>query len=192
MPGRGLALVCCAAVIAVAATQELNLPGGPVKRLASPDGSKILYSVPYEKSGTVPQLWIEDKSAQRRTKLFDIASTLSAAWSADGSAFYVNDHSASDTERAYIYDSATLKRLDIAARILAQDAASRPLANDHAYFEVSGWEGTQDVAVAFFGHTTRPVVCFHFRYDISRAGVVKKRSQRATPATETLCDESSP
>jgi len=177
---RCLALVCLATVLANA--QELNLPGGPVTRLASPDSSKILYGG--------AQLWIQDVRTQRRTKLLDIGSTLSAAWSEDGSAFYVNDRRASDSERAYIFDAATLKRVDLAARILAEDPVSRRFANDHAYFELTSWDGPQNAAVSFFGHTSGPVTCFTFRYRISGAGVVTKVSQHTSRATTEFCRDS--
>lgn len=178
---RNLGLICFVAVLASA--QELDLPWGPVKRLVSPDRSKTLYGR--------QQLWIEDTRSHKRTKLFDIPSTQSAAWSADGSAFYVNDHRASDEELAYIYDAATLERIDIAGRIQAEDPKSLRFADGHAYFRVTRWEGTEYVAVSFFGHTDEaPVMCFGFRYRISRDGVVKKLSQHVTPATATFCDES--
>ncbi len=172
-----LGLVALAALTISA--QELYLPGGPVKRLATPDGSKILYGVPYQKgSNSGPQLWIEDTRTHRRTKLFDVGGTLSVAWSADGSAFYVNDHWASDRERAYIYNAATLKRLDVAARILAEDPESRRFAKGHTYFAIERWEGAHEVAVRFSGHTDEPpVTSFDIRYRVSRAGVVKKLSQ---------------
>jgi len=134
-----LGLVALAAVITNA--QQLDLPWGPSRRLASPDGSKILYGVPYDQGRNEgPSLWIEDTRTRRRTKLFDIGSTLSAAWSPDGAAFYVNDHLASDRESAYIYDAATLKRIDIADRILATDPESPSLATGHVYFQVTRWE----------------------------------------------------
>ncbi len=175
----------CLGLVALAAltvhAQELYIPGGQVKRLASPDGSKILYGVPYQKgSNSGPQLWIEDTRTHRRTKLFDVGGTLSAVWSGDSSAFYVNDHWASDRERAYIYNATTLKRLDIAARILAEDPASRIFANGHTYFAIERWEGAHDVAVRFSGHTDEPpVTSFDIRYRVSMAGVVKKLSQHS-------------
>ncbi|MGA2882478.1 MAG: hypothetical protein ABSG13_26280 [Bryobacteraceae bacterium] len=163
----------------LASAQELYLPQGPVTRLASPDASQILYS---QKSNNGTQLWIEDKRTHRKTKLFDVGGTLSAAWSADGTAFYVNDHWASDRERAYICDAATLQLLDIADRILAEDPETRPFAAGHTYFAIERWDGTQDVAVRFSGHTDEPpVVQFDFRYRVSRTGVVKKLSQRTAP-----------
>jgi hypothetical protein len=184
-----LGLLALGAVILSA--QELDLPGEASKRLASPDGSMVLYGVPYDQGRNEgPSLWIEDTRTRRRTKLLDIPSTLSAGWSADGAAFYVNDQLASDQELAYIYDAATLQRIDIGARIQEEDPESRRLATGHAYFQVRGWDGTQEMAVSFFGHTDQPpVLCFTLRYRINKAGVVKKLSQRVTPATATSCDE---
>ncbi len=174
-----LGLVSLAIVLANA--QELYLPLGPVTQLASPDGYGILYG---EKSNSGLQLWIEDERTRRRTKLFDVGGTLSAVWCADGSAFYVNDHWASDRERAYIYDAASLERMDIADRILAADPQSPRFATGHSYFDIERWDGTHDVYVRFSGHTDEPpVTSFDFRYRVSRTGVVKKLSQRFAPIT---------
>ena len=170
---------CLAFAAVLANARVLDLPGGPMKRLPSPDGTFVLYG----RTGVnVPQLWIEDTRTHRRTKLFDIASTLTAGWSTDSAAFYVNDHLASDQEQAYIYDAATLKRLKVGARILAEDAKSRPFSKGHAYFQIERWEGNQEVAVRFFGHTDEPPVTdFDFRYRVSRTGAVKKLSQHTAP-----------
>jgi hypothetical protein len=168
--------------VVMANARVLDLPWGPTKRLPSPDGTLALYE---KASDNAPQLWIEDTRTHRRTKLFDIPSTLSAAWSADGSAFYVNDHEGSDEEQAYIYDAATLKRVDIGARIQAEDAKSRPFTKGHAYFHVERWEGNQEVTVRFFGHTDEPPVTdFDFRYRVGRTGTVKKLSQRTAPVKD--------
>jgi hypothetical protein len=173
---------CLAFAAVMANARVLDLPWGPMKRLPSPDGTLVLYG----KTGVnEPQLWIEDTRTHRRTKLFDIASTLTAGWSRDGSAFYVNDHSGSDEEEAYIYDAATLNRVDAGARILVEDAKSRPFSKGHAYFRVEHWEGNQEVAVRFFGHTDEPPVThFDFRYRVSRTGAVKKLSQHTAPVKD--------
>jgi hypothetical protein len=167
----------------LANAQELYLPQGPVTRLVSPNGSKILYGVSYQKSSSGgPQLWVEDERTRHQTKLFDVGGTLSAVWCADGSAFYVNDHWASDRERAYIFDAATLQRLDIADRIWAEDPETRPFKSGHTYVAIERWDGTEEVAVRFSGHTDEPpVMNFDFRYRVSRAGVVKKLSQQIAP-----------
>lgn len=179
----GLGFVALA--LAIAHAQQLDLPWGPVKRLPSPDGSKVLYGAPYRAARNQgPQLWIEDTHTHHRTMLFQIGGTLSADWSPDGTAFYVNDHLGSDEENAYIYNAATLQRMDIGAQIQAADPASRPFANGHAYYEVTRWEGSSALAVSFFGHTDEPPVrSFAFRYRISRAGVVKKLSQCVAPVS---------
>jgi hypothetical protein len=175
---RACRLGLVALAVAFANAQELNLP--------SSDGTMTLY----EKAGNdARELWIENARTHRHTKLFDIGGTVSADWSADGSAFYVNDHWASDRERAYIYDAATLKRLSIGRRILAEAPRSRPFAAGHNYFEIERWDGAHDVSVKFFGHTDEPpVTCFVFDYRISQTGVVKKLSQHIAPITAKLCE----
>jgi hypothetical protein len=181
-------LVVFAVVIVVGAqapSAELNLPGifTRVMRLASPDGSHILYGVPYSRGmNDEPELWIENTRTQRRQKLLNIPDTLSAVWSSDGSAFYVRDHVASDQTFSYIYDTDTLRRLDLAARIQASDPAARRFAHGHAYFDADGWHGTGEVTVHFHGHTDEPppVSCFDFRYRVSRAGAVAKVSERVS------------
>jgi hypothetical protein len=177
----GIGLLALAAFMANA--QQLDLPWGPVKRLASPDGSKVLYGVPYQAGrNDGPQFWMEDTRTHHRRKLLDIPSTLSAGWSPDGTKFYVNDHLGSDEENAYIYDAATLERIDLGARIQAADPASHRFAKGHAYYQVTRWEGSDEVAVKFFGHTDEPPVTdFDFRYRVSRAGSVKKLSQHSAP-----------
>jgi hypothetical protein len=176
MRTRCLGVVALAAVIANA--QELSVP--------SPDGTLTLHE---KVSHNARELWIENARTDRQQKLFDVGGTVSAAWSADGSAFYINDHWASDRERAYIYDAATLKRLNIGDRILAEDPRSRPFAVGHNYFEIERWDGTQDVSVKFFGHTDEPpVTCFVFEYRISQSGLVKKLSQHIAPITAKLCE----
>jgi hypothetical protein len=179
----------CLGLIALATTmanaRELNFgPSGSDKRLASPDGSKILYGVPFNKTRNAPpQLWIEDTRTHKRTKLFDILRDLSAGWSPDGAAFYVNDFQGSDETDAYLYDATTLERLDLDARIQASDPASRRFA--HTYYEVTRWVGNQEVAVRFHGHTDEPPVTdFEFRYRVSRAGVVKQLSHQTAPVKD--------
>jgi hypothetical protein len=177
-------------IVAVSSAQEhqprlgeLNLPNGPVTRLASPDGSHILYGVPYQiGANDTPQLWIEDTRTHQKHMLLSVGGTLTAVWSAGGSAFSVQDRRASDSTRAFIYDAKNLQRLDLGDRILASDPSARAFAPGHDYFDVERWQGTEQVAVRFHGHTDQqPVVCFDFRYRVSRSGAVEKRSQRVVP-----------
>jgi dipeptidyl aminopeptidase/acylaminoacyl peptidase len=163
----------------------LALPYGPTKKLASPDGSRVLYGVT---SGKTPELWIEDTRTGHQTRLFSISGTLEAEWSPDSNAFAVNDHRASDSADAYIYDAATLKRMDVAELIRTADHSTERFTNAHAYFVVDRWEGTEQVLVRFHGHTDNaPVACFDLRYRLSRAGAVEKLSEHLSPITAKLC-----
>jgi hypothetical protein len=181
------AIMLAGVLMAQAPQVSLNLPAGPVTRLTSPDGKATLYGVPYG-ANTPPQLWFENMRSHERTKLLDVPSTLSAAWSANGKAFLVLDHEASDKATSYIYDAATLQRLDLAARITASDPAARPYTHDHTYFDAERWQGNNQVLVRLHGHTdTPPVTCFDFRYRVSRGGVVTKLSQRILPVGGLGC-----
>ena len=175
-----------------AAPPELHLPYGPVTRLASPDGFRILYGVPYQSGiNDGPQLWIEDTRTHQRNMLLSIGGTLAAVWSPDGSAFSVQDHFASDSARTYIYDANAVRRLDTAGLIRVVDPSTERFANGHAYFDLERWDGAQNVIVRLHGHTDQPpVVCFDLRYRVSRTGAVAKLSQREFPINNrTLCQE---
>ena len=185
--GEKILITVATALIALAGEIQLG-PSGPGKHLASPDGSKVLYEVPYhEGANNSRELWLEDERTHKRTKLLDIRRTGSAEWSPDGAVFYVNDDWVSDQEDAYIYDSATLARLKIGDLIQARDPASRPFALGHRYYQITRWIAPNEVVVRFFGHTDQPPVRnFEFRYRVSRAGAVKKLSERVTPVKKLV------
>ena len=157
---------------------QLDLPHGPVIRLASPDGSHILYGLAYQSGvDSSPQFWIEDTRTHQRKMLLAISGTLSAMWSPDGQAFSVGDHYASDGERTYIYDTDSLVRLDLPGNILAADPGAQRFIEAHAYFTPERWADAQHVVVRFHGHTDEaPITCFDFHYRVSRAGGVEKLS----------------
>jgi hypothetical protein len=180
------ALAFCALVTATLAQtppKKLELPWGPVTRLASPKGGAVLYGVPYQAGvNTSPQLWIEQGRTRESKKLLDIPGTLSAAWSPDGKAFLVLDHEASDEAVSYIYDAATLQRLDLAQRITASDPSVRRFIHNHTYFDADSWQGNEQVLVRLHGHTDHaPVTCFDLRYRARRDGAVTKLSERTFP-----------
>ncbi|MDQ6678947.1 MAG: hypothetical protein M3Z09_16815 [Acidobacteriota bacterium] len=169
----------------------LHLPFGPLVRLTSPDGSHILYGVPYQPGQNQgPQLWIEDTLSHRRTMVQDVSSTLWAAWFYDSTGFLVEDHRSSDSTRTYIYPVGTLQPHDVASGILAADPSAERFAEGHAYFSVDGWQGTQDFLIHLYGHTDKPPVeCFDLRFHVSRDGAVQKRSERVWPVTKSFCQE---
>ena len=150
----------------------LNLPFGPVTRLASPDGSLILYSVPFQKGvNKGPQLWLEDGRTHQRQKLLDISDGVSAGWSPDGMKFYLQDHSSSSSTESYIYDARSLKRVDLGAMIRKSDSSISRFASGHAYVNMERWESPDTVIVHFYGHTDEPpVVCFDLHYQVKLGG----------------------
>lgn len=187
MKGWLAPVVVCAAICVPTAvlaqenpTPTLELPWGPVTRLASPDGSRILFGVPYQKGvNNGPQLWFEDTRTKQRQMLMSIGGTLSAFWSPDGTAFVVNP-SISDQAKAYVYDAVTLARLDLGHEILAADPSWSRLGpgTAHAYFTPERWEGNWQVVVRFHGHTDfAPILCFTSLYRVNRAGTVEKLSE---------------
>ena len=171
------------------ANRTLDLPWGPVKKLTSPDGSYILYGVPYQSGITSgPQLWIEDARKKTRKKLLSIGGTLRAAWSPDSAAFYVVDRLASDSTLSYIYEMPTLKRLDIAEHIFNADQEANRFARGHVYVEAEGWTDKKTVQVHFHGHTDESeIACFDFRYLVNRTGVVTRLSRHITAVTSQGC-----
>jgi hypothetical protein len=167
----------------------LDLPFGPITRLASPDGSLILYGVPFQKGGNEgPQLWLEDARTHQRQKLLDISDGVSAGWSPDGTEFYVQDHSSSSSTESYIYDARSLKRVDLGALIRRSDSSISRFASGHAYFDMERWESLETVIVHFYGHTDEPpVVCFDLRYRVKLSGTTIKLEQHVFPPGSKSC-----
>jgi hypothetical protein len=179
-----------AAVQESSRSADLTLPYGRVQTLPSPDGAHTLYGVEFQDGkNDGPQLWIRDNSTGASKLLLTLGGTMQAFWSPDGTAFSVNDHWASDRESAYIYDTETLKRQNVAEDILKADPESRHFTNAHAYFQIERWDGPASVFVRFQGHTDEaPVRCFEFQYRVSRTGVVEKLSERVHPIDTNLCN----
>ena len=167
----------------------LNLPFGPITRLASPDGSLILYGVPFQKGlNEGPQLWLEDARTGQRQKLLDISDGVAAGWSPDGTKFYVLDHSSSSSTESYIYDARSLKRVDLGALIRKSDSSISRFASGHAYFDIERWESLETVIVHFYGHTDEaPVVCFDLRYRVKLSGTTTKLEQHVFPPGSKSC-----
>ena len=167
----------------------LDLPFGSITRLASPNGSLILYGVPFQKGvNEGPQLWLEDGRTHQRQKLLDISDGVSAGWSPDGTKFYVQDHSSSSSTESYIYDARSLKRVDLGAMIRKSDSSISRFASGHAYLDMERWEDPQTVIVHFYGHTdTPPVVSFDLRYRVKLSGITTKLEQHMFPPGSKSC-----
>ena len=178
----------------------LDLPFGLITRLASPDGSLILYGVPFQKGvNKGPQLWLEDGRTHHRQKLLDISDSdgVSAGWSPDGMKFYVQDQSTSSSTEAsrtlrrhesYIYDARSLKRVNLGAMIRKSDSSISRLASGHAYFDVERWESPDTVIVHFYGHTDEPpIVCFDLLYQVRLGGTPTRLYQNLPVVGRTYC-----
>jgi hypothetical protein len=162
-----------------------------VTRLASPNGSRVLFGLPYlkgVKGAPLVELWLEDTRTKQRQMVITTGGTLSAFWSPDGLAFVVNP-GISDQAETFIYDAVTLMRLDVGREILAADPSSSRFTPGaaHAYFIPERWEGNGELIVRFRGHTDNPpVVCFTSEYRVSRSGAVKKLSGNVFPVSPGL------
>ena len=167
----------------------LDLPFGSITRLLSPDGSLILYGVPFQKEvNGGPQLWLEDARTHQRQKLLDISDGVSAGWSSHGTEFYVQDHSSSSSTESYIYDARSLKRVDLGALIRKSDSSISRFASGHAYFDMERWESPETVILHFYGHTDEPpVVCFDLRYRVKLSGTTTKLEQHVFPPGSKFC-----
>jgi hypothetical protein len=120
--------------------------------------------------------------------LLEVSGTLSADWSDDSTAFFVEDHLASDSTRTYLYPISTLQRLDVAALILAADPLAERFVEGHAYFSVDRWDGSQYLLIHLYGHTDQaPVDCFDLHYRVNRNGAVQKQSQQVRPVAAKSC-----
>ena len=142
---RPLTIACVTLSLSTAAfaqdkpTAELGLPWG-VTRLASPDGAHVLLGAPYQKgvkNAPLVELWIENTRTKQRQMVLATGGTLSAFWSPDGSAFVVNP-GISDQAQTYIYDAATLTRLDVGREILRPIQAWRDLLRQRALVLYAG------------------------------------------------------
>ena len=197
---RPLTIACVTLSLSTAAfaqdkpTAELGLPWG-VTRLASPDGAHVLFGAPYQKgvkNAPLVELWIENTRTKQRQMVLATGGTLSAFWSPDGSAFVVNP-GISDQAQTYIYDAATLTRLDVGREIFAADPSVARFApgNAHSYFTPERWKNNWEVEVRLHGHTDQlPVLCFSSHYRVNRAGAVEKLSENVFPISPAkLCGE---
>jgi len=181
----------------------------PDHKAVSPDGAYALYS-----SGDSPAaVWIEELHTQKRREvLISPTGTVSVAWSPDSRAFFVNDHVASNVDRAYVYDAQTLSRLDLAALVVGGDPGAQRFTApfvleapkfapgvrvaDHSHLVADRWLDADHVDVVLAGHTDstgtpehiRPSQCFRLHYRISKSGEVRKLGQEVADEGTKACD----
>jgi hypothetical protein len=191
------ALYSSAQISKPADKSRLELPFGPLTRLPSPDGSYVL--VGETRKTSLPEgctecfdvstkLFLDNRLTGARDLVLDITGSALAGWSSNGRSFYVQDRMATDSSRVYVFETSSLKKLGVADPILESDAAARPFLRGHAYFTFERWMNSENMVIAFQGHTDdAPVMCFEMLYLVSLAGKTQKLSQRTGPPTAAGC-----
>jgi hypothetical protein len=163
-------------------TVAFDGPFGSYNQLASPDGRYVLVGDPQ-----ASQLWLEDTQSHSRRKVMDgTLQTMTVAWSPSGRNFILNDRAASNAEEAYVYDAASLNRLDLQEIIVASDLNAKryALGEDvsHFYVHALHWSDSHEIVVQLHGHTDGsrkanrfiPGRCFKLRYRISTTGAISR------------------
>jgi hypothetical protein len=159
----------------------------------TPDGRYVLFT----DSGIAPKqygcqgidcdnLWLEDEATHSRTSIAVRNSDLSAGWSPDGNAFYVQVRQASDMGILTLYKNTGDRLLSVDRAVLRADPAARELFHDsHHYFEADHWLDGTHLLVRFDGHTDYyPSRCFDLTYSVRLDGKLEKLSSRVVPVVQ--------
>lgn len=164
-------------LVAATSTAILDWPFGLVSQLPSPDGRHIVYGEPYQPGiREAPELWLRHRGRPERKRLLELTATARAFWSPDGRHFVMVDREASDRMASSVYDSEELGTL----------------ATGHFYVEAQRFLDAHTIQAAAYGHTDEvPVRCFRFLYSVTLGGKINRLSKRVSPATATVCDETS-
>jgi hypothetical protein len=172
-------------------TEPLVLGEGPGRSVA-PEGRYVLFAAsedPQKRSACqdlgCDNLWLEDEKTHKRTWIATRNSDLSAGWSPDGNAFYVQDRQASDEGILSVYKNSGARIQSVDTMILQTDPAARELFwNSHHYSKAIRWMDATHLRVRFHGHTDYyPSRCFALDYSVSLEGKLKKLSERVEPAS---------
>jgi hypothetical protein len=178
-------------------TSRLVVGEASPDRRVTPDGRYVLFAAPgappsqYGCQGVnCDNLWLEDETTHKRTWIAVRNSGLSAGWSPDGNAFYVQDRQASDVGILTLYKNNGERLLVVGDAVLRVDPAARELFYDsHHYFEAVRWIDGTHLLVRFDGHTDYyPSRCFDLKYSVSLDGKVKKLSTRVGRASAVNCN----
>jgi hypothetical protein len=218
---RGIRLVAVGILLAAAiphaaaaqADVSLSWQDKPDHKVVSPDGKYALFNGRADSA----EVWIEEVSTHTRRYVMSMnTGVVSVGWAPDSHAFYLNNHVASNVDRAYLYDAQTLDQLDLAALVVGADRkarrftapfvleppkfGSRVRVADHSHLEAARWLDAGHVDVFLDGHTDatgspegdgppfRPVQCFSLHYRISKSGEVRKLGQQVASAESKACE----
>jgi hypothetical protein len=155
------------------------LPKGDVSRIPSPDGKwTLIFECPHECSER--KLWIVENGAEPRRLAKEYERSLSVSWAPDSRHFFVNDAWGSDGESCSVYETATLKSVDIADVLLSANADVKWFLNaGHSYIQATRWVDADHLIVVLFGHFDDPPLGgFTIRYRVDVNGDVHKLSQK--------------
>lgn len=156
--------------------QDPSPPVSPrsVSRIQSPDRK---WSLILEAPGDQRRLWIENTAshAKRLVNAFNRSASLS--WAPDSRLFFVNDEWGSNGTDAYVFETSSLKKTDLADLLAAQyPAIVADYRNaGHVYFEAVRWLGPHVLLVRLTGHFDEPPTReFTFRFQLDLDGAVRK------------------
>jgi hypothetical protein len=146
-------------------------PPSPNDETASPDNHWTVLSTEPD-----ARIWMLDNSTGRRRFLLDCQASISVGWAPDSKSFFINDHEVSNADDAFLYDTSTLKVINIGKLLTASDAQYvRYLTAGHHYVDVQRWISPHEAMVVVSGHfDSPPAESFEFHYSVGLDGKVTK------------------
>lgn len=160
-------------------------PSYSLRSSTSPNGSWAVFGTLKPSLG----VWLVNNRTHQRRFLLDCPDTVSVGWAPDGKHFFVNDSWASDETYAFVYDPASLKRIDLSNLLVAAVPNFKSFLDDsHHYVSVERWVNSEELLVDFRGHFDHyPASTWDQWYQVSLSGTVHsasrpKRAARRLPA----------
>ena len=158
-------------------TPVIDLPRGPLTRIASPDKSwTLVFECPNECAER--KLWIEKTQPKQRRLVSEYERSLGVSWAPDSRHFFVYDEAGSNEGFSYIYDAATLDKLNLAELVTAHDKAAVPfLKAGHSYMRAKYWIDAHALIAILTGHFDEsPSHSFTLKYRIGIDGNIRRLS----------------
>jgi len=182
-----LLLPCCIAAQSKPThlhTPVINLPRGTVTHILSPDrkwmlifeliGDPLTEGCPGAEE-VKRKLWIQRKGSSERKLVREFERSLDVSWSPDSRHFFINDASGSNGTLAYVYDTETLKVVDVQEMLAAASRGVRNFEADHFYVQAKHWVSPDALLVTVNGYlsSTPPTPGLSGSYTVHLNGVVR-------------------
>lgn len=151
----------------------LELPGDVRQMLPSPDGRWALIGTPLPDR----ELRLENQADKHQELVTGFSRSLSAAWSPDSKAFFVNDAYGSNLEDTYVYWLGSKEPHKLNDLILTHYKWDTEVDADHAYFQAVRWLGPAKLLVEYCGHGHGGLHQFDFVYVITLANSAGQESK---------------